>query len=144
MLLASVPISTPLTAFTTTPVPLLNGDFFTVNLQGNFTTTGGGTSVSAFVQTSLNGGNTWADAANFSFTTASKIGIYNLSTSAATTAPPRTWKPSACACCARPGISEAKSRLARRSGAGQSLVAASLTPGIASDGVCAANVGRWG
>jgi hypothetical protein len=48
-------------------------------LQGTFTYGSGGTSADAWVQTSLDGGTTWTDVANFHFTTASARFIYNLS-----------------------------------------------------------------
>lgn len=49
-------------------------------LQCNFTYgTSGGTTVDAWVQTSVDQGTTWCDVANFHFTTASLRKIYNLS-----------------------------------------------------------------
>jgi len=50
-----------------------------MTLQGNFTFGSGGTSADAYVQTSIDGGLTWTDVANFHFTTASARFIYNLS-----------------------------------------------------------------
>lgn len=50
-----------------------------LTLQANFTYGSGGTSADAYVQTSFDGGTTWVDIANFHFTTASGILIYNLS-----------------------------------------------------------------
>lgn len=48
-------------------------------VQANFIYGAGGTTVSAWLQTSLDGGATWIDIANFSFTTASARFVYNLS-----------------------------------------------------------------
>lgn len=48
-------------------------------IQANFKAGSGGTTVDCYVQTSLDGGLTWADIANFHFTTVNAIGIYNLS-----------------------------------------------------------------
>jgi hypothetical protein len=47
-------------------------------IQGNFTYGSGGTTVNAYVQTSLDGGLTWTDIAQFSFATASGRFLYNL------------------------------------------------------------------
>jgi hypothetical protein len=52
-------------------------------VQANFTYGSGGTSADAYVQTSLDGGTTWTDIANFHFTTASARKIYNLSAATA-------------------------------------------------------------
>lgn len=49
-----------------------------VTLQGKFVYGSGGTSADAWVQTSLDGV-TWVDVANFHFTTASAIFVFNLS-----------------------------------------------------------------
>jgi hypothetical protein len=48
-------------------------------LQANFNYGSGGTTVDAYVQTSMDGGSTWFDIANFHFTTASGIFVFNLS-----------------------------------------------------------------
>lgn len=48
-------------------------------VQANFTYGGGGTSADAWLQTSLDGGTTWCDVANFHFTTASARKLFNLS-----------------------------------------------------------------
>jgi hypothetical protein len=47
-------------------------------VQANFTWGSGGTSLSAFVQTSLDGGTSWCDVCNFSFTTSSARALFNL------------------------------------------------------------------
>ncbi len=64
-------------ALTTTPVPLL-GAPRNLTIQGNFTYGSGGTSVDAYVQTSIDGGVTWCDICNFHFTTSSARKIFNL------------------------------------------------------------------
>lgn len=54
-------------------------------IQGNFTYGSGGTSADAYVQTSIDGGGTWTDVANFHFTTSSARFIYNLNSSTSKT-----------------------------------------------------------
>jgi hypothetical protein len=49
-----------------------------LTLQANFTYGSGGTSVDAWVQTSLDGGETWIDITNFHFTTASARKLANV------------------------------------------------------------------
>jgi hypothetical protein len=71
-------------AVTTTPLPL-NGQPRNATLQGNFTYGSGGTSVDCYVQTTLDGGTTWADVAQFHFTTASARKVFNLSSATAQT-----------------------------------------------------------
>jgi hypothetical protein len=55
-------------------------------LQANFTYGSGGTSVDAYVQSSDDSGLTWYDVAQFHFTTASAIKLYNLTNRTAVTA----------------------------------------------------------
>ena len=79
--LLSVPITAPVTAVVgptlefraTLILPL------SVLIQGKFIYGSGGTTVSAWVQTSADGGSTWTDVANFSYTTLSARSLYNLS-----------------------------------------------------------------
>lgn len=52
-----------------------------MTLQANFTYGSGGTSADAYVQTSLDGGGTWVDIAEFHFTTSSGRVLYNLNSS---------------------------------------------------------------
>lgn len=47
-------------------------------VQANFTYDSGGTSVDAYLQTTVDGGVTWTDIAQFHFTTASARFLYNL------------------------------------------------------------------
>ena len=47
-------------------------------VQANFTYGSGGTTVDAYLQTSIDGGATWIDIAQFHFTTASARFVYNL------------------------------------------------------------------
>lgn len=49
-----------------------------LTVQANFIYGSGGTTVDAYLQTSLDGGTTWTDIANFHFTTASARKIINL------------------------------------------------------------------
>jgi hypothetical protein len=87
MLLANRSITTPVTLQATTPIVLTNGAFRSADVQASFVTAGGGSTVTAFVQTSLDGGATWADVACFGFTTSSAVKVFNLSTTAAVTSP---------------------------------------------------------
>ncbi|MBB3297895.1 MULTISPECIES: hypothetical protein [unclassified Rhizobium] len=48
-------------------------------VQAKFNYGSGGTSVDVYLQTSLDGGQTWIDIANFHFTTSSATAIFNLS-----------------------------------------------------------------
>jgi hypothetical protein len=49
-----------------------------VCVQANFTYDSGGTTVNAWLQTSLDNGTTWVDVAQFAFTTAAGRFVYNL------------------------------------------------------------------
>lgn len=75
-------LSAPITAaqsIAAAPNPLLLVDAPTsLIVQANFTYGSGGASVNAFVQTSVDGGATWIDIAQFSLTTASARFVYNL------------------------------------------------------------------
>ncbi|WP_407146252.1 hypothetical protein [Bradyrhizobium sp. ORS 86] len=61
------------------PGPGGNRSPTTVLLQGSLTYGSGGTTVDAWVQTSVDGGNSWVDVANFHFTTSSAKALFNLS-----------------------------------------------------------------
>lgn len=76
--LPALTISTALTAVTTTPVKLLSGMNY-LAVQAVFLYGSGGTTVNAYVQTTLDGGLSWFDIMNFSFTTsaATKISAVN-------------------------------------------------------------------
>jgi hypothetical protein len=50
-----------------------------LSIQANFAYGSGGTSVDAYVQTSFDGGATWCDIAEFSFTTSAARRLFNLS-----------------------------------------------------------------
>src|SRR5581483_275845 len=50
-----------------------------LTVQGALTYGSGGTSIDAYLQTSVDGGVTWTDIAQFHFTTASARFVYNLS-----------------------------------------------------------------
>jgi hypothetical protein len=56
-----------------------------LTLQANFTYGSGGTSVDAYVQTSIDGGTTWIDVAEFHFTTASERYAYNIQSATSVT-----------------------------------------------------------
>jgi hypothetical protein len=57
-----------------------------VCVQANFTYDSGGTTVDAWVQTSLDNGATWTDIAQFHFTTAAGRFVYNLNSQTPVTA----------------------------------------------------------
>jgi hypothetical protein len=78
-LLPPLAITTALGATAGPVLVLTNGSPRQLTVQANFTYGSGGTSADAYVQTSLDGGATWTDIANFHFTTASARKIYNLS-----------------------------------------------------------------
>jgi hypothetical protein len=77
MNLLTLPITTAQAAVT--QVLSAPGALRNLTIQGNFTYGSGGTSADAYVQTSLDGGTTWVDIANFHFTTSSARFVYNLS-----------------------------------------------------------------
>lgn len=87
MLLANLTITTAVTAQTTPVAYVGNGAFMSADIQGNFTYGSGGTTVAAYVQTSLDNGTTWCDVASFSYTTTSGCSIFNPSTTAGVIAP---------------------------------------------------------
>lgn len=64
--------------YTTTPVLFLAGMMYVV-FETVFTRSAGGTTLDAYLQTSIDGGTTWVDIANHSYatTTASKISAVN-------------------------------------------------------------------
>lgn len=55
-----------------------------LTLQAVITVAGGGTSAKAWVQTSLDGGTTWVDIANFAFTTSTATRVFHLTAAAVT------------------------------------------------------------
>lgn len=73
----AVSTSTSQVSFAQRPVSLA--------IQANFTYGSGGTTVDAYVQTSLDGGLTWTDIAQFSFATTTARKAYNLTNAAVTT-----------------------------------------------------------
>lgn len=76
---ATLPITTAQSAQVTTALQFRDARPQSLAIEGIFTYGSGGTSADAWVQTSLDGGNTWIDVANFHFTTASAKFAYNLS-----------------------------------------------------------------
>ncbi|HLY04266.1 MAG TPA: hypothetical protein VKR31_00815 [Rhizomicrobium sp.] len=76
MNLLTLPAVTTALPLTATPAVRFNAPPKSVKLQANFTYGSGGTSVDAYVQTSIDGGTTWCDVANFHFTTASARSVY--------------------------------------------------------------------
>jgi hypothetical protein len=77
-LLPTTAISNPLSA-TVGPTLQLNGAPRNLTVQANFAGGTSGSSVDAYVQTTLDGGNTWTDICNFHFTTSSARKVFNLS-----------------------------------------------------------------
>ena len=81
--LLNVPVTTAVTAQLGPTLQLRsrNAPWPTIiTLQGTLTYTSGGTTADAWVQTSLDGGLTWNDLANFHFTTAAGRLVFNLNT----------------------------------------------------------------
>jgi hypothetical protein len=77
MNLLNLPITTALAAAVTAAIKLPDAARNVV-VQGNFTYGSGGTTADAYLQTSIDGGSTWIDIANFHFTTSSLRAAYNL------------------------------------------------------------------
>jgi hypothetical protein len=77
MNLLNLPITTALGITTTAPMKL-NASPRNIAVQANFTYGSGGTTVDAYLQTSLDSGNTWIDIAEFHFALASLRQVYNL------------------------------------------------------------------
>lgn len=82
-------IGAAVAATATTPVTKLGGAWYLV-VQAKFLYGAGGTTVDAYVQTSIDGGVTWADIMQFNFTTAAatKISAIALSTALAAVVAP--------------------------------------------------------
>lgn len=83
--LATIAITTAQTAAVSTVYQFRDGPPRNLTIQGSFTYGSGGTTADAWVQTSLDGGTTWIDIANFHFTTSSLRAIYNLNSQTAVT-----------------------------------------------------------
>jgi hypothetical protein len=77
-LLQTIPIAAPVTGFVSSPLKLPAAPRNLV-IDAEFTYGSGGTTVDAWVQTSIDGGKTWVDIAQFHFTTSSGSAIVNLS-----------------------------------------------------------------
>ena len=79
--LLNVAVTTAVTAQTSSVLQLRSPRGVPTNaaLQGTFTYGSGGTTADAWVQTSLDGGTTWCDVANFHFALASARFVFNLS-----------------------------------------------------------------
>lgn len=77
MNLLNLPITAPIGVTVTVPLKL-NAAARNLSVQANFVYGSGGTTVNAYLQTSLDGGLTWIDIAQFSLTTAAARFIYNL------------------------------------------------------------------
>jgi hypothetical protein len=77
MNLLTLPITTAIAAAATAPVKLPDAARNVV-VQANFTYGSGGTTADAYLQTSIDGGLSWIDIANFHLTTSSLRAVYNL------------------------------------------------------------------
>jgi hypothetical protein len=86
-MLANLTITAAQTAAVTPWLQMRDGMPESLALQVTFTYGSGGTTVSAWVQTSLDGGATAADVANFSFTTSSVREAMNISALTTATTP---------------------------------------------------------
>lgn len=76
--LADLPITTALTGSAQTAIESLEG-MLAGTIQAKLAYGSGGTSVKAYVQTTLDDGLTWVDVASFTFTTSSATKVINLS-----------------------------------------------------------------
>ena len=86
-LLCSTAVTTAVTGSIQTPQTGF-GKVTALTIQAAFTyVASAATSCDAYIQTSLDGGTTWADIANFHFTTASATNIVNVSGLTAVTTP---------------------------------------------------------
>lgn len=83
--LAPVTLTTAVTSTTSSVLQFRRGAPRQLTLLCIFTYGSGGTTADAYVQTSIDGGATWTDIANFHHTTASLTRIYNLSALTAVT-----------------------------------------------------------
>lgn len=88
-MLANLTITTAvsLTALPALQIGGLDNYCEAIALQANFTYGSGGTTATAYVQTSLDGGLSWCDMASFQFTTSSARSVCNLSALTAVTTP---------------------------------------------------------
>jgi hypothetical protein len=75
--LLTIPALTTAVALNTQPFAM-NAPPLKLTIQANFIYGSGGTSFDAYVQTSIDGGLTWCDVANFHFTTSSARKLFNL------------------------------------------------------------------
>jgi len=82
--LLTLPITSAISTATTPPFKL-NASPLHLTVQANFIYGSGGTTVDAYVQTSLDSGATWVDIAQFHFTTSSLRAVYNLNAQTAVT-----------------------------------------------------------
>lgn len=78
-LLPPVTIGAAIAALVAGPQLILNGSPRNLTIQGSLAYGAGGTTIDAYVQTSLDGGLTWIDIAQFHFTTSAAAFVYNLS-----------------------------------------------------------------
>lgn len=76
--LADTAITTALTGSAQTAIENLEG-MLAASIQAKFAYGSGGTTVKAYVQTTLDDGLTWVDIASFAFTTSSATKVINLS-----------------------------------------------------------------
>lgn len=84
-LLKLAAIGTAIASATTTPVKFVVAPR-NVTVQANFGYDSGGTTVDAYLQTSIDNGATWIDVAQFHFATAAGIRVYNLNSQTPVTA----------------------------------------------------------
>jgi hypothetical protein len=77
MNLLNLPITAAIGVTVTVPLKL-NAAARNIAVQANFTFGSGGASVNAYLQTTLDGGATWIDIAQFNFAAASARFVYNL------------------------------------------------------------------
>jgi hypothetical protein len=76
--LCDLPVTTALTGVAQTPIQNLDG-IVAATIEARLFYGSGGTSLKAWVQTTLDDGQTWLDIASFAFSTASAVKVINLS-----------------------------------------------------------------
>jgi len=80
--LGAIPISAARSLAILTPITDLDG-MTSVSLEANFQYGSGGTTCSAIVATTFDGGTTWRHVARFDFTTSASVKVANIQASAA-------------------------------------------------------------
>lgn len=137
MNLLNLPAISAAIASTVTPAVKFSAPPRSLAIQANFAYGSGGTSVDGYVQTSLDGGTTWIDIAQFHFTTSSARFVYNLNSQTPVTTEYTATDGSLAANTAKDGILGPQYR-AKYQSSGTYAGATSLSIDIACDQACGA------